>query len=367
MTSEELPVIRRRSIVGPATAVGLASDSSAATSSASYHPHSGSDASLASDFGSSDTFIRQDNAEVVESIVENSTGARGVKWGDQASGPEASPQMQEAAPPMTSHPRLQPLLISRPLHQHLSTVDLPHRVGSRRDVHAREEPASNAGDLAAAAARRPSVRFANHPPPLAIAEESGTTTECSCPSCPGHHQSRISATETSPYSSEPISRQISINGSMFSFQASSPPHRQASTFTTHSMFTASVNPARPPTFGRDLERATSLTESVLDLHDEIYEDDDDCDTTKNNLLPDPSGFIIPAKRRWKSTATMFTGHSKAQRVITRDFLLALTRAFSRYGAPSHRIEYMMELVALALEQPASFVVIPGMRVPQFRT
>ncbi|KAI8915228.1 hypothetical protein DFJ77DRAFT_430305 [Powellomyces hirtus] len=56
---------------------------------------------------------------------------------------------------------------------------------------------------------------------------------------------------------------------------------------------------------------------------------------------------------------MFTGLSKAQRVRTRDFLMSLTRAFAKYGAPSHRIEYMMELVALALEQPASFVVIPG--------
>lgn len=115
------------------------------------------------------------------------------------------------------------------------------------------------------------------------------------------------------------------------------------------MFTSSVNPARP-SFGRDIERSGSLTEEVLDLHDEIYED---ADVTHTDLLP------IPAQRRWKSTATMFTGITKAQRVKTRDFLMGLARAFARYGAPSHRIEYMMELVALALEQPASFVVIPG--------
>ncbi|KAI9099246.1 hypothetical protein DFS34DRAFT_579520 [Phlyctochytrium arcticum] len=45
--------------------------------------------------------------------------------------------------------------------------------------------------------------------------------------------------------------------------------------------------------------------------------------------------------------------------MTRDFLMGLARAFAQYGAPSHRIEYQLELVALALEQPASFVVIPG--------
>ncbi|KAI8827112.1 uncharacterized protein EV422DRAFT_491391 [Fimicolochytrium jonesii] len=51
--------------------------------------------------------------------------------------------------------------------------------------------------------------------------------------------------------------------------------------------------------------------------------------------------------------------SKDQRVRTRDFLMGLAKAFAKYGAPSHRIEYLLELVALALEQPASFVVIPG--------
>ncbi|KAJ3153519.1 hypothetical protein HDU89_000552 [Geranomyces variabilis] len=359
MASEEPPAIRRRSIV-PAAPTGVTSDSSPAPPVAGYHTRGGSETSSAGDYASSDPLVRHDHRDSAESVAENSAATlpRGIKWEDQMPpSVVAAPQMEEVNPPTTTHPRLPSLLISRPLHQHMSTADLPHRVGSRRDMHVREESSSDAEDpAAAAAARRASVRFAHPSHPSAIAEEPGPIQECSCPNCPGHNQPRLSATD-SPDHYQPISRQISINGSLFSFQPYSPPHRQASTFTNHSLFTSSVNPARPPTFGRDVERMTSLTENVLDLHDEIYEDDDS-DTTRNNLLLSPGG-LAPAKRRWKSTATMFTGTTKTQRVITRDFLLGLTRAFARYGAPSHRIEYMMELVALALEQPASFVVIPG--------
>ncbi|KAI8998127.1 hypothetical protein BC832DRAFT_518881, partial [Gaertneriomyces semiglobifer] len=43
----------------------------------------------------------------------------------------------------------------------------------------------------------------------------------------------------------------------------------------------------------------------------------------------------------------------------RDFLMMLAKSFARYGAPSHRIEYQVELVAFTLEQPTSVAVIPG--------
>lgn len=105
--------------------------------------------------------------------------------------------------------------------------------------------------------------------------------------------------------------------------------------------------ANIPSFPPDIERTGSLTaDEVLSLHGQIYYDDP----------PRNDNF---QKRRWKSTATIFTGVSKAQRVRTRDFLMGLAKAFAKYGAPSHRIEYQLELVALALEQPGSFVVIPG--------
>ncbi|KAJ3006731.1 hypothetical protein HKX48_009497 [Thoreauomyces humboldtii] len=361
--------IRRRS----STALGSAGTLSETPTSTSEPPDTrerrNSD-SIAPDYSSGESLIKAAADEIaaaadvikpVRAAALEATSPPRVKWEDQQ---DAGVSVTVSHPPeMTSIPaRPRPdedrpgLMISRPLHQHLSTMELPHRVSSimpRRvaDLQADAEP--DMGRRGSMHSRQESFRVE---PPSPQVE---CTNPSHCSGCSGLHHIHGSIPEdpkdTIP---EPMHRQYSINGSLFGFRPA--PRRQASALTTASAFTSAVNPGRstyatPHDLERNSDNVRSMSEAeILDLHDQIYTADPDA--TVSDLI---GGFETPVKRRWKSTATMFTGLSKVQRVRIRDFLMGLARAFSKYGAPSHRIEYMMELVALALEQPASFVVIPG--------
>ncbi|TPX56289.1 hypothetical protein SpCBS45565_g08439 [Spizellomyces sp. 'palustris'] len=242
------------------------------------------------------------------------------------------------------------MLMQRRLHQHISTTDMLHRTGSlpRRlaDPNSSSTTVNNGNNgishTSSTGFKNPLPTipsfFGPDLPPEEHTHSSHLSRCLTCGSMPDVHDVHAG-------------RRYSINGSLHHL-----PVRRSSVFTSSSKVAhpiSAMSSANPLPLQRDIERSTSMTaDEVLSLHEQIYGDS----PTRNT---ETYGVESPLKRRWKSTATMFTGMSKTQRVKTRDFLMGLAKAFARYGAPSHRIEYQLELVALALEQPGSFVVIPG--------
>ncbi|KND02045.1 uncharacterized protein SPPG_02549 [Spizellomyces punctatus DAOM BR117] len=242
------------------------------------------------------------------------------------------------------------MLMQRRLHQHISTSDMLHRTGSLpRRMADPNSSSTNVNNGNNGISHTSSTGFKNPLPTIPsffgpdLPPEEHTH---------GSHLSRCLTCGSMPDVHDMhAGRRYSINGSLHHL-----PVRRSSAYTSSSKLAqpiSAMSSANPLPHQQDIERSTSMTaDEVLSLHEQIYGD-------APNRNTETYGAETPLKRRWKSTATMFTGMSKAQRVKTRDFLMGLAKAFARYGAPSHRIEYQLELVALALEQPGSFVVIPG--------